>query len=147
VDVLGGPVVVLSGEDCAELGRQLAEAIRLAYRVRGRQAPRHLLAFSDQVNAVVRAARGRTETQVTSSHGPVRGRERPSLPLSDQPVTLTTSEAAQLAGVHERTVRKWIQRGDVATSQDHEGAPHLVYLASLAAKISQRRKDDESKAA
>ena len=146
MDVLGGPVVVLSGDDCAELGRQLAEAIQLGYRARGHLPPRRLKAFSDQVNGAVRAARGRTDGQVNTPRGPARGREGLSVPISDQPVTLTTSEAAQLAGVHERTVRKWIQRGDVATLQDHEGAPHLVYLASLAAKISQRRKEDESKA-
>jgi len=32
VDVISGPLIILDERDCAALGRQLVEAIRLGYR-------------------------------------------------------------------------------------------------------------------
>ncbi len=147
MDVLSGPVVVLDGNDCAVLGPQLVAAIKLAYVTRGRPPPRHLLDFADQVNALVRAAKGRTDAQANTPHGPAAGREWPLLPALDpEPAKLTTNEAARLAEVDARTVRKWIQKRDLEASRDHKGA-YLVDIGSLAAVIGRRRKENQRKAA
>ncbi len=143
MDILSGPVVVLDGDDCVILGRQLVEAIRLAYVTRGRTPPRHLLDFA---NAVSRAGRStpefRADAQVSLGDGTAEFRDGPSLPLSDQPVRLSVREAANLADVSEGFMRRSCRRGDVQAFQAAPGGAWVVDIASLAAWISARRRKE-----
>jgi hypothetical protein len=141
VEVLSGPVVlVLSQDEATALGRQLGETLRLAYRSRG-QVPSLLTAFAGRLNAAARAARGRVPAQVSTGCGPAGGRSGAPLPVSDQPVTLTVAQAAVLAEVDARTVRKWIARRQVEAARGPGGA-YEVDIASLALRISERRRED-----
>jgi hypothetical protein len=142
VDVLSGPVVLVLGQDEATaLGRQLAETLRLAYRSRGQMPPSLLTAFADRLSTAARAARGQVPAQVTAGGGPGKGRSGPPLPVSEQPATLTVDQAAVLAEVDPRTVRKWIARREVEAARGPRGA-YRVDIASLGLWISEHRKGD-----
>jgi hypothetical protein len=146
VDVLGAPVVVLDGADCAAVGRQLAEALRLAYGVRGQQPPRDLERFANALSRAGRSAKFRSDAQASPGRG--TGEFRNGLPLSrsEEPVTLTIREAAQLAGgISEGYMRRCCRRGDVQASRGRRG--WAVDIASLWAWASERRKETDRKAA
>ena len=144
MEVLSGPVVIVLSQDEAEaLGGELAEALRIAHRARGQHPPARLEAFSGRLNAAARAARGQVPGQASGGPGPARGRSARPLPASDQPATLTVAQAAVLAEVDPRTVRKWLARRQVEAARGPKGA-YRVDIASLAAWISQRRKEDSS---
>jgi hypothetical protein len=142
VEVLSGPVVlVLSQDEAMALGRQLAETLRLAHRSRGQAPPALLTAFSDRLSAAARAAQGRVPAQASTGSGPAGGRCGPPLPVSEKPVTLTVGQAAVLAEVDARTVRKWIARRQVEAARGPGGA-YEVDIASLGLWISEHRKGD-----
>jgi excisionase family DNA binding protein len=147
VDVLSGPVVILSGDDCAVLSRQLVEAIRLAYVARGRPPPRHLLDFAEEVSRAARSsATSPTAALASAAAGTVRFRTSPDLPACDEPVWLTVTEAARVAEVSDGYMRRLARRGDVQASRGRRSA-WLIDASSLAAWISRRRKEREGKAA
>ena len=147
MEVLSGPVVIyLSQDEAAALGRDLAQVLRLAHGTRGQAPPALLEAFSGRLNAVARAARGRDQGQVSVPRGLPQGRSAPPLPPSEQPARLTVAQAATLAEVDPRTMRKWIQRRHVDACRGPRGAL-LVDIASLAAWISQRRKEERHREA
>lgn len=142
MEVLSGPVVItLSQDEAAAVGRELAEMLRLAHRGRGQIPPARLTAFSDRLNAAARAAKGRIPAQVSTGTGPAGGRYGPPLPVSEKPVTLTVAQAAVLAEVDARTVRKWIARRQVEAARGPGGA-YEVDIASLGLWISEHRKGD-----
>jgi hypothetical protein len=142
VAVFSGPVVITLPADEAEaVGRELAETLRLAHRARGQMPPARLTAFSDRLNAAARAASGRVSAQASTATGPPAGRCGAPLPVSDQPVTLTVAQAAVLAEVDPRTVRKWIARRQVEAARG-PGGGYEVDIASLALRVSERRKED-----
>jgi hypothetical protein len=143
VELLGGPVVVLDGPDCAVLGPQLVEAIRLAYTVRSGTAPHALLDFSDQVSRI-----GRFRVSAEAGAGRETGRLRAGLssPSSDQPVWLTADEAARIAGVSVQYMRRCLRRGDLKGTQGHRSA-WRVDAVGLAAWMISRRREDQHKAA
>jgi Helix-turn-helix domain len=144
VDVLSGPVVVLDGADCVILGRQLVEAIRLGYTTRGRPPPRQLLDFADAVSRVARSsARFRTDMQASPSRGHAEPPGEPDPAPSDQePLLLSTREAARLAGLSKEYMRRCYREGDPRASRGHHGA-WFVDAADLDAWISARRKECE----
>jgi hypothetical protein len=140
--VFSGPVVItLTLEEAEAVGRELAETLRLAHRARGQVPPARLTAFSDRLNAAAKAAKGRASAQASTGTGLVGGRCGPSLPVSDQPATLTVAQAAVLAEVDPRTVRKWIARRQVEAARGPGGA-YEVDIASIALRVSERRRDD-----
>jgi hypothetical protein len=142
MEALSGPVVlVLSQDEATALGGQLAAMLKTAYRGYGHAAPSLLEAFSGRLNAAARAARGQDAVQASTGYGPARGRSAPPLPVSDQPVTLTVTQAAVLAEVDARTIRKWIARRQVEAARGPGGA-YGVDIASLGLWISERRKGD-----
>lgn len=148
VEAFSGPVVItLSVEEATALGAIQVEMIKLAYRSRGLMPPSLEIAFSERLNAKARAAQGRAGRQVSSPYGPPGTRAEPPAPLSDQPVRLSTDEAAKLAEVDARTIRKWIARGDVQASRGRARGEYRVDIASLAARISQRRKEERHREA
>src|ERR1022692_4449999 len=142
MDVLNGPAIVLDADDCVILARQLGEAIRLGYTVRGRPPPERLLDFANQVSTIARsAARSRANVQVSPRRDTGESRDVPPERHSDQPVRLPIREAAALAQICESLVRSWCRRGDVQASRGPRGAWE-VDLASLAAVISVRRRKE-----
>jgi excisionase family DNA binding protein len=158
VDVHGSPAIivsgpertsVLAGPECAVLGRQLADAIKYGYTARGTVAPRVLLDFAITVN---RAARGSASSAVPPTSAVAAELRNPGdgavLPSSGEPVaTLTVAEAARVAEVSDRYVRKLIQRGSVEALRGHRGTL-LVRIDSLAAWLEARsRKENERRAA
>ena len=84
MDVLSGPVVVLDSDDCAVLGRQLVEAVRLAYVARGRPPPHHLLDFASAVNRAARSS-------------PSSAKMPTPAPLTEQPRSAATRACKALA--------------------------------------------------
>ena len=61
-------------------------------------------------------------------------------PAGDPDTLMSVDDAARLAEVHPRTIRKWIQRGHVQAWQGHcRGEPLRVDIASLWVYIRQRR--------
>ena len=148
MDVISGPLIILDERDCAALGRQLVEAIRLGYVAPGRVPPRALVEFADQVNRVARSATFRADPQVSPDSGTTEPVSGTVLPASGEPVKpLTTKEAAALAGVSEGFMRRRFREGDPHGSRGRRGA-WFVDAAELGAWLaSQRRKDQERKAA
>ncbi len=148
MEVLGGPVVVLDGADCAVLGRQLVEALRLGYVARGAAPPRALLDFADQVNRADRSSASGSAWACRS--GPVAEPRNPPAaggpPSSGQPV-LTATEAARAAEVSAGYLRRVLRRGDVEASRGGPRGSWLVHTDSLAAWIGQRREETKRKAA
>ena len=134
--------------EAATFARLLGEAIWRGWKVRQAEPPRLLADVRKDLDAALRAGRGRMDSQATSRSGPVQAAPGQLPPSSDQPVTLIGTEmAARLANVHPRTVRKWIKRGLVDARPGPRGA-HLVDVATLAMQISRNRKgDDEREAA
>jgi hypothetical protein len=139
--VTRGFIVVLDEHETALLGRQLADAVKL-WHARGSGAPAFLEAFSGRVNTAVRAAKGRTSEQVKSGRGPGEAAPGRFPPCSDEPVRMTTKEAAVLAEVDPRTMRKWIEGGAVEADRGPRGA-HRVDMSSLVVWLSQHRRQDE----
>lgn len=142
MEISSWPVSIhLELEEAEDVGRELAELLRLSYRARGQLAPARLVAFSDGLNAAARATRGRASGQVSRGGGPAGGRSASLLPVLEQPAVLTVAQAAVLAEVDPRTVRKWIARRQVEAARGPAGA-YGVDIASLALWISERRKRD-----
>jgi hypothetical protein len=144
VEVLDGPVVVVSGAEVPVLARQLVEALRLAYVVRGRAAPHALLEFTDQLSRIARGSAG--SAQLPSS-APLTepGRFRGALPVtaSGQPERLTVREAAERAEVSEGYLRRACRRRDVEASRGGPGsAGWLVDTDSLDLWIEGRRRKE-----
>ena len=148
MEVLGGPAVVLDGADCAVLGRQLVEAIRLGYVARGRTPPRLLLDFASEVS---RAARG-FATVPADAQVSLRGElaRVPAGPLPSscgEPVWLTAAEAARIAEVSVQTMRKCLRARDPRGSRGGHRSAWRVDASELAAWLSRRRKERTQKAA
>lgn len=141
-----GVVIGLSRADATVLAGQLADTLQLAYGTRQARPPRVLEAFANEVSRAAGSAKFRTDAQVSPRRGTAGFREAAPLPLSDQPVRLSTKEAAFMADVSEGFMRRCCRRGDVEASQGHRGA-WAVDIASLAAWISQRRREHDRKAA
>lgn len=141
-------LVFADASEAAAFAGQLREVVRLAYGVRQAEPPWLLRTGAEKISAAARgSAEFRTDMQVSASRGTAGFHEGRSLPLSDQPVRLGTREAAQLAQVSEGLIRRLCRRKNVQASGGN-GSPWAVDIASLAAWISQRRKDNEhSKAA
>lgn len=144
----GGVVVTFNDEgEAAAFARQFREALRLAYGVRHAELPYLLRAVRDGLNAASGATEGRMYPQAGARRGPSGAAPGHDARRSYEPVRLTVEEAARLAEVHPRTVRKWITGRDIEAVRGPGGA-HLVDMGSLTAKIiSRRRKDGDSKAA
>jgi hypothetical protein len=150
VDVLPGPVVIISGPELEVLDRQVRDAIRLGYTARGRHAPDFLLQFAMRLN---RAAGGSGSSASRPWPGPLAElagfREWPAPSSSGQPVvTLTVREAANLAGTSEGFMRRACRRGDVQASRAGPKGAWAVDFASLAVYASRRhRKEDDHREA
>jgi hypothetical protein len=150
VETVAGPVIVLDAHDCALLGRQLVEAIRLGYVLRGQPPPRHLLEFAEQVNAAVRGfADIPASPQVTEPHETAKAAVARSSAASDQPVIrLTADEAAKIAGMSVQHMRACLRRGEPQGSREGYQGAWRVDSDELAAWLSQkRRKENDRKAA
>lgn len=141
--VPAGLLPVMTPSEADVLGRQLGEAIRWGYTARGWQVP-PLLAEWRRILA--RAAQDHPYPQVSAGDVPSGFRDDTTVPASEQPVRLTATEAANLAGVSEGYMRRLIRRGDVEASRGRRGA-WAVDISSLAAWISQRREERNSKVA
>lgn len=145
MDSLDGPVIILDGADCAVLGRQLVEAIRLGYTRRGGAPPHALLEFADRVNAI---ARFRATAQASPGHETGRFPVSPSLPSSDQePVWLTATEAARIAEVSVQLMRMCLRKGHLKGTRGHRSAWRVDAVDLAAWMVSRRRDDDDTKAA
>lgn len=145
----GAPAITFRDEgEAAAFARQLREALKLAYGVRHAELPYLLRAARDGLNAAFGATEGRLYPQADARRGPSGAALSHDARRSYEPVRLTVEEAARLAEVHPRTVRKWITGRDIEAVRGPRGA-HLVDVSSLTAKIISRRRkeDDESKAA
>jgi hypothetical protein len=137
-------ILSLDEAEAGALARQVAEAVRLAYTARGRPPPHLLLEVARSLRG---AARGRVAPLASTPSGLPGGPEVAFLSSSDQPATtLGTDEAARLGEVHPRTIRKWIQRGRVQARRGPRGDLR-VDIASLAAYLSERRKEHENRKA
>jgi hypothetical protein len=150
VDVTSGaPSLTFRDEgEAADFARQLREALKLGYTVRGNHPPRLLRAARDGLSAAFGATGGRTYPQADARRGPSGAAPARDVRLSYEPAMLTVKEASRLAEVHPRTVRKWIERRHVEARRGPGGA-HQVDMGSLTAKIISRRRkgNDESRAA
>ncbi len=138
---------MLDGTDCAMLGRQLVEALRLAYVARGRPAPVQLVDLADLVNKAARASAERcVNTQVRGVIGGRGLRGGADRSDSGQPVMLTVTEAARVALVSTRYMRE-LARKKVVDATRKPGGAWAVNAWSLAGWISRRLPDRERKAA
>ncbi len=149
METFPGPVVVLGGDDCAVLGRQLVEAIRLGYVSRGRTPPRRLLEFADAVN---RAGRGSVTAPAGSRPGaPACARNTPPAAGAawwQQPEsTLSVAQAAQAAGCSESYARRLCRKGAVYAVQAVPKGAWLVDAADFAGWLSKRRNGNDREAA
>lgn len=143
-----GPSLDFRDDDEAEaFGYQIATAIKLAYDVRDAAVPSLLRAARDYlVPDASGAMRGNVNPQVIAPRGPSKVAPGHDVPRSDQ-VGVTVNEAARLARVHPRTVRKWLEAHRVDSVRSPRGV-QLVDWGSLAAEITRRQKEtDDRKAA
>ena len=139
----GGPAITFRDEgEAAAFARQLAEAIKLGYRVRRAEPPRLLSTVRKDLAAALASARFPLDTQVSPYGGSAEAEAGLIAPPSDQPDMLGTELAARLANVTPRTVRTWIRERRVEARRGPRGVL-LVDLASLAAEISRRRAGSE----
>jgi len=130
-------VVVLSAEDCVQLDRQLADAIRLGYLSRYARPPHTLLTLADQVHAAAEQYRTRPATPGSGTGAVPRTAAAPSS-AQEQPVWLTVSEAAAFAQVSEGYVRRLARRGEVATSRKAGNGAWLIEANGLSVWMSGR---------
>lgn len=139
----GAPGITFRDEgEAALFADKLAEALKLGYGVRRAEPPWILRTAGDKLSAALGgSARFRKDAQVSARRGTGEFRDGPSSPLSDQPVRLSIREAAQLAQVSEGLMRRLCRRKDVQASGGN-GSPWVVDIASLAAWISRRRRED-----
>lgn len=146
---------MLDGADCAALGHQLADAIRLGWTVRGAAPPHALLELADRVNAAVRAAEtgtGSGDVRAGRGRGPEHRQFRvsPAASSCDQPVKLGTKlgtkEAAQAAEVSDGYMRRLCRQGVLGTRDEARGS-WSIDSRELAAWDSRRREERERKAA
>lgn len=132
----GWVAITLDEREVSDVGRQLVEAIRLGWVVRGDHPPRLLLQLADQVNKAARSSGSRNLPEF---------RDRASVPSSGQPV-LTVQEAGRVAGVSEGFVRRLARRGAVEAVRGSRSA-WLIDASSLTAWMGQRRKEHQRTAA
>lgn len=140
-----GLVLSLSQAEATTLARELAAALQLAYGTRQARPPRLLEAFANDLSRAAvppGSASARRSGPVTE---PPQFREAAPLALSDQPVRLSTKEAAFMAGVSEGYMRRCCRGREVEALEGHRG--WAVDIASLTAWISRRRKETDNRKA
>jgi hypothetical protein len=137
VDVLGGPVVVLSGAELGPLDRQLRAAVGMFRRSRpDGLAPFELVQLAIAVNGAVNG----------SAAEPWNPPDAADVSLSDQPATFLVKEAAERMGVSGSWVRRLVRHRILETCPGR--GPTRIYADSVAAHLERRRrKQDEQKAA
>lgn len=141
MDVLGGPVVVLSGPELGELGRQLSEAIRRGWGARQAPPPRALLDLAITVNKLAGSAGSGSGRRSGMAAEPERFRDGGLAGAWSQPAIVSIAEAARAAEVSEGYVRRLVRRRDIEASQDRPGGAYRVQTDSLAAWMDRRRKE------
>lgn len=148
--VLGGPVLVLDGAQCAALHGALTEAIQLGYITRGILPPRVLVEHSDEVAIIARGAGQRRADasfpQVTPGVGAADLRAVPGQSSSQEPVTLTIGEAARWAGISEGHMRSLCRRGDVHASRAGRSAWAVDVASVWAWMVGHNRTEPEQRA-
>lgn len=128
MQTLAGPAVILDAADCPVLGRQLVEAVRLAYVARGRTPPRLLLQFADLLNCAGRSSAAAPGT--SRSEGGSRqqntgtGADRAWWRQPD--IVLTVAGAAQAAGVSHSYIRRLCREGTVYAVQAAPAGQWLI---------------------
>jgi excisionase family DNA binding protein len=141
VEVLGGPVVVLGGAELEALGRQAAMPVRRGWTVRGKPAPRELLAFAITVN---RLSAGTCGTSTGAGHEPC-AEPRNAQATADAGVlteparTLSVKEAAKATKVSESYLRRLVRIGALEV-RDSQGPGYVIFADSLAAWQERRRR-------
>lgn len=107
----------------------------------------HTLAWRDVARLLAQADRrtlaavhhGWRQLQIVAAvHAGTRAGEAPTVEASEPSVWLTTTQAAERAGVDSRTVRNWCADGRVHAEQDHPGAAYKVDADSLADLLDAR---------
>lgn len=126
------------------LSRQLGEAIRSAYTVRGKAAPHVLLQFAIAVDRLAAGARGtaRSGSGAGQDAGtePRNTRGAPDAGASIQPArTLSVKEAAHTAEVSESYLRRLVREGTLEV-RDSQRPGYAIYADSLAAWQERRRR-------
>jgi hypothetical protein len=142
MEVSGSAAAITFGSEgeAAAFARQFREALHLAYGVHRAEPPYLLRAARDGLNATVGADGGRAYPQAGAGRGPSGAAPGHDPRSSYQPALLTVQEAARLAEVDPRTLRKWIERRQVEACRGPGGA-HQVDMGSLVAKIIIRRRN------
>jgi hypothetical protein len=144
LEVVNGLTLSLTPDEVTVLRRQVAEALKFGYVARGRQPPRMLSELAKHLAGVSRC---HEDAQASGGDGTAGFRDGAALQLSEQPVRLTVKEAACLAKVSEGYMRRLIRRGDVEAVRGRRGA-WAVDIPSVSVWIaSQRRKENDRKAA
>jgi excisionase family DNA binding protein len=147
-----GPGIDVSGvltppARCGALLRALGETVRLAHGAPGQpDVPPLLAAFLAQLRCTADRLSAAAAADVQVSQGRGNG-ECPGPgggPSSERkPEGLTTSRAAEIAGISARTMRNLITRGQV-TAWRVRGGAYRVELGSLAEWLSADRKERDS---
>lgn len=139
IEARGGPSVTVSGADLVALDRQLRQAVAM-FRARdggNGRAPYVLLQLAIEVNRLVNGS----APELRNS------RRVPPAPSSDQPVTLTTAEAAEAAEVSESYLRRLVRDG-VLEVRASQGPGYALYADSFAAwQERRRRRETDQRAA
>lgn len=81
---------------------------------------------------------------VAAVHAGTRAGEAPTVEASEPSVWLSTTQAAERAGVDSRTVRNWCASGRVHADRDHPGAAYKVDADSLAELLEARDRSGTS---
>jgi hypothetical protein len=144
LEVVNGLTFSFTQDEVTVLRRQVAEALKFGYVVRGRQLPRLLAEVGRELAC---ASQCRENPQASLANGTAGFRDAPSLSVSEQPVRLTVKEAACLAKVSEGYMRRLIRRGDVEAIRGYRGAWQVDISSAGAWIASQRRKERDRKAA
>ena len=144
LEVVNGLTFSFTQDEVTVLRRQVAEALKFGYVVRGRELPRLLAEVGRELAC---ADLSRENSQVSVPNGTAGFRDETPLSVSDQPVRLTVKEAACLARVSEGYMRRLIRRGDVEAIRGHRGAWAVDIPSASVWIASQRRKEHERKAA
>jgi excisionase family DNA binding protein len=141
MEVFDGPLAVLAGAELEALGRQAAMAVRRGWTVRGKPAPRELLAFAITVN---RLTAGTCGTSTGAGHE-VCAEPRNAQGAADAGVlteparTLSVKEAAKATEVSESYLRRLVREGALEV-RDSQGPGYAIWADSLAAWQERRRR-------
>lgn len=129
--VLRGPALVLDGDECVRLDRQLGEALRLAYLGRHLAPPLALVELADAVHRAAEQFRAHVQVTPGSGTGGCRTASE-DRQWARQAEGLPVAQAAALTGVSESFIRRRLRGGHLAGDRSGRNGSWLVDAAALA---------------